>query len=454
MGATTSHTRFVQWYLDQTTASPAAVVLGREELDGNPADASRSWERILLFDVLGTLSAFELFLRVEQSAAEACEIIIGMPAKTHAVAAAGTQQDWQSQVLSMAQRFGFSQIDEREPLTATDEFEWLRLRRSTRPQFRLAKITAANAHLMRALFSRIFGHSMSEAFWRWKYADGRSQGMGLWQGEELIAHYGGVQEDIVLDGQQATAMQMVDVMVDPSVRHAARRQSPFFILTSAFVECFVGWQQPCLLAFGFPSHRHLRLAEHLKLYAPVGRMSEIAFASAKASWWSGVSQQWQMLTLNNFASFTQQLDALWQQMRAALPAATIVEKHAARIHRRYLTHPEIDYKVWLVIKRWSRKPLAAVVLKAQADSLLLMDIIGDPATFPAVIRQLQQRVQERENKPLVAWITHNCAAALAGPRDQIKDLPISIPTITWTAGPKPEQLLDRWWLTAGDTDFL
>jgi len=65
--------------------------------------------------------------------------------------------------------------------------------------YRLDDITEVDAAAMRGLFADVFGKPMSAAFRQWKYRPGAGHGIGVWQGNALVAHYGGVGADIVID---------------------------------------------------------------------------------------------------------------------------------------------------------------------------------------------------------------------------------------------------------------
>ncbi len=309
---------------------------------------------------------------------------------------------------------------------------------------------------MRQLFERIFHKPMSEQFWRWKYRADCGHALGVWQGDELVAHYGGVGADIVMDGQAKRAVQIVDVMVDTSVRNAVRRTSPFFLSTSKFLERFIGYQQPYLLGYGFPSHRHLQLAEHLKLYAAVGEMSELSFAAAPAATLRGIFHKWEQLTTQNIEKHEGELNALWQQMQQSLPRAIIVRKDAARLRYRYLDHPEQQYELWLLRKQLTREVVAVVVLKREAARVLVMDVVGVLSELPTTLHLTARLAWKRWKLPLALWLStaHVKTMDLPARLAQVTPLPICTPANIWTEGPPPDELKDRWWLMAGDTDFL
>ena len=327
---------------------------------------------------------------------------------------------------------------------------------SSNSPLRLGDIHTDNAVQMRHLFERVFGKPMSERFWHWKYRADCGHALGVWQGDELVAHYGGMGTDIVMDGKARRAVQIVDVMVDVSVRNAVRKTSPFFLAASAFLERFIGYQRPYLLGYGFPSHRAMHLAEHLKLYAPVGNMSELAFAAAPPAQWSSIIHKWEPLTAANAAAHAGEVDALWQRMQQSLPRAIIVRKDFARLRYRYLEHPEHQYALWLLRKRMTGEALAIVVLKPEAERVLLMDIVAGLGLLPNTLRLAAGLSWQRWQLPMSLWLStsHLQAMELPAKLGHVNPLPICTPTNIWTDGPTPAEVKDRWWLMAGDTDFL
>ncbi|MEK9648838.1 MAG: GNAT family N-acetyltransferase, partial [Gammaproteobacteria bacterium] len=132
-----------------------------------------------------------------------------------------------------------------------------------------------DAGAVRALFRKIFNEDMSQRHWEWKYLRPQSRAVVVYKDDALLAHYGGVGRDIILEGKKSTAMQIADLMVDPDVRHAVRSRSPFYLSGKMFLESTVGYDNDFLLAYGFPSDRAMGLSERIGFFAPVGRMMEV-----------------------------------------------------------------------------------------------------------------------------------------------------------------------------------
>jgi hypothetical protein len=319
-------------------------------------------------------------------------------------------------------------------------------------EFSVRELQRADAPAMRALFAHIFKKEMSQSLWDWKYARPQSATLGIWRGGELIAHYGGMGFDVSYKGTPGTAVQICDVMVNPSVRHAVRRQSPFFLATSAFLERYIGYANPWQIGYGFPSDRHMDLAAHLKLYAPVGRMWELHWDLA-APPRAPLLLTARSLDLAAFASRRRIIDELGAQQRADLAERIVVRKDAEWVEWRYLRHPQERYEVLLVTHRLSGKPIGACVLKLEPDRVLWMEVLAPLRHLPALAQVVRSAAWRMERRKVVLWCSEPDIGRFGSVADR-EPLPITIPANIWSPGPAPEEQHNRWWLLAGDTDFL
>lgn len=297
------------------------------------------------------------------------------------------------------------------------------------------------------LFHQVFGHTLSDQLWHWKYHD-QGQAALVWQGKELVAHYGGMARAILYFDQPASAIQIGDVMVQQAHRGTLTRKGPFFLSCSAFLERYIGFDRPYLLGFGFPLTRALKVAQRQKLYAEVDQLvchRWNALESRAEPW-----RQCRPLDLS-CASDRQAADQLWQQMRADFSQNIIGVRDARYLTHRYLNRPEKQYELWMIRNRLTRTPLGIVVLSQNDDHCQLLDIIARESDFPALIRYARRLTHAVGHQRLDFWITRSQAHRIDSAQPEA--LGISIPSNIWQPGPSVEKLTDRWWLTAGDTDF-
>ena len=320
-------------------------------------------------------------------------------------------------------------------------------------RFRVDEIRADNAAQVCSLFERIFHKPMPVALWEWKYPASGGRGIGVWEGDTLVAHYGGAGTDAVFEGGVVRNVQICDVMVDPSVRQGVRQQSPFFLAATHFIERFVGSNKVFLMGYGFPSDRSLRLAKHLGIYAEVGSMSELDLSAAQTRI---LDHAYRLLPVVNeeFGKVASLVDLLWQQQQASQANTVALVKNARRIHYRYVQHPANRYQLVFLQQRIPKRSLALLVLKEESDRLLLMDVIGDQCHLALALRKLAWFCRKFWSKPLVFWYSSVHAERLKLKGVSCKRLPIVTPANIWTDSPHPDRLLNRWCLTAGDTDFL
>ncbi len=320
------------------------------------------------------------------------------------------------------------------------------------PAFTVRQLDASDAPAMRQLFQYVFKKDMSQALWDWKYRRALSATLGVFRDGELVAHYGGMGAEISLKGEPAKAIQVCDVMVNPSVRQAVRNGSPFFLSTSAFLERFIGYNQPFLLGYGFPSDRHMALAAHLGLYAPVGKMWELHW-ELTAPPRQPLLQTMVRVTPENFEAHRATLDALWQELCAGLGDRIVVRKDADFVAWRYLRHPQEWYEVLLVTQRFTGKPLGLCVLKPEAERVQLMDVIGPVRLMPQVMRSALVATWRLPQRKLYTWCSEPDTKSF-GVVASAQPMQITTPANIWTAGPSPEDLHNLWWLMPGDTDYL
>jgi hypothetical protein len=111
----------------------------------------------------------------------------------------------------------------------------------------------------------------------------------------------------------------------------------------------------------------------------------------------------------------------------------------------------------LVRSRWLSRPLGALVFRRHPDHLHWLDWIG-PAESTSILLAVARHLAAAGGLPRVdAWITRSQVHRLVAQNDHeatVADLQIPLPTIVHTPGPALDSLRDRWFLTAGDADFV
>jgi len=302
------------------------------------------------------------------------------------------------------------------------------------------------------LFKKIFQQEMTAEHWRWKYDRSYSREIVVYRNEELVAHYGGVGSQVLLAGVESTAIQITDLMVDPAVRNTVRSASPFYLSAKYFLESFVGYNNPFLLAYGFPSERAMGLSEKLALFAPVGKMWE-------ASWQVKATNNYlkgRIIELNkrNFSSVEKKINSLWEKTAQTLNKHYVCKKDADYFSWRYLNHPTKHYSLYLIESRITRKPKALIVLKQEDGKCMLMDILANPLDTELVIGRAINICAEQQCPELSTWHSDIFAELFSVHNFQQKELPIIIPANICSKGPEPASQINKWWFMPGDTDYL
>ncbi len=302
------------------------------------------------------------------------------------------------------------------------------------------------------LFKKIFQQEMTHEHWRWKYDRSYSREIVVYKNDELVAHYGGVGLQVMLDGKENTAIQITDLMVDPAVRNTVRTASPFYLSAKYFLENFVGYKNPFLLAYGFPSERAMGLSEKLGLFGPVGKIWE-------SNWQVKQTEKFLKgkifeLNENNFLRFEKSINRLWIKTSQALNKNYVCKKDADYFQWRYLNHPSKHYLLYLVESRMTRKPKALFVLKQENNKCMLMDILIRSLDIESVIGLVMNICTQQQCAQLSTWHSDLFSTLFSVHDSRQKELPIIIPANTCSTGPEPDTQINKWWFMPGDTDYL
>ncbi len=328
----------------------------------------------------------------------------------------------------------------------------LRLRKHAAPRWRISVMQPDDAAAVRGLFNEVFApETLTPELWQWKYGNGRGLATLAWRGARLVAHYGGLLRLVHYFGVPAQGVQIGDVMTSSAERGVLTRHGAFYQVAATFPERWVGYGARCLIGYGFPNTHAMRVAEKLGLYAATGRMAEVRWPAPRAGRARLLSQARPLDPLRDASA----VDALWQAMAADLAQAIVPVRSWADVHHRYLQHPHNTYQLWLIRHRLLRKPLGLLVLRQRENGKLwLLDYIGPLRHAATCLRHAQRLAARQGYDELQAWITTAFASVFTASGAQTCPCEVVIPTSIHTPGPAPQQLHDRWWLMAGDTDFF
>ena len=329
----------------------------------------------------------------------------------------------------------------------------LSFKRISQPKYKIGRVLSDSSHEMRALFSEVFHHEMTNAHWQWKYGDGRGAEIGIWRAsdDKLVAHYGGTSRNILLFGQHACAFQACDLMVSSKERGSFSRKGPVFLATATFLEHELGYGAPHLLGVGFPNDRAYRLPKLLGLYTEgLGIIQELTWSAKNP----GSSLFW---SVRESSMATQQemdlANACWASMTPDLSNHIVGIRDATYLIHRYINHPDKQYRIFVVRRRFGFHLAGLFVIRIESpERCELLDVIGPIAKIPLLIHHARRVARGAGCEELFLWAVDNIIPSF-GPCHTIKDLQITVPGNGWTSGPANDSVAGKWWLTGGDTDF-
>lgn len=330
-------------------------------------------------------------------------------------------------------------------------YVYLHFKKLSIPKWRVQLLHFNQMPDMLALFKKTFQHDMTPTTWQWKYGAHAGCAIGVWRDHQLIAHYGGIGRRILFFGKPQTAVQISDVMVDVAERGTLSKKGPFFLATATFLEHYIGYGKPYLLGFGFPSERHMKIAEHLGQYARVGNLIEFSWSPRpRYPHWRTKLQP-----IDDTTPVTSEaiVNSCWQHMVADMQNAIIGVRDWEYVQRRYLHHPSQSYRVLMIKSRFSQRVEGILVLRYDATDCEIMDFIAPLRAIPIMIHHARRLAGMHGCARVFCHITENFADHFAKTGGFGQPAHIPIPANIWSPGPAPEILKNHWWLMSGDKDF-
>ncbi|MFC4161813.1 GNAT family N-acetyltransferase [Chitinimonas lacunae] len=344
---------------------------------------------------------------------------------------------------AQAERLGLQIVDSR---TLSDDTYSITLQLGPKTRWQSRIFLESELAQFQELFHNCFNSEISRQLWFWKYAENRGQQIGVWLGDEMVGHYGGMTRRILLQGKPVLACQIGDVMVKPSERGVLSRRGPLAQGMATYAENWCGWGSQHPIGFGFPNARHMGAAERLGLYAEVGAISQIDWDTdpRRFDWkYRAVLAKPDTATINR----------LWSAMAADFNDGIIGVRDQAHLQHRYYDHPHHDYQIWSVAHRLTGRPLGILVLRSHGESIELIDLLAPRRAITGLVDKARRIAASQGASRLFCWISEPYAEDFVATGGKRSDPDVRIPTNIWTDGPAPHTLRNRWWLMGGDTDF-
>lgn len=319
--------------------------------------------------------------------------------------------------------------------------------RQTSDRWPVREATAEDAPGIRELFHEVFGQAMTEDLWQWKYGGGRGHAVLAEREGRVVAHYGGIRRTVTYQGEAMPSVQCVDTMVKSTERGTLSRRGPYYRVAYGFLDRFVGYGRLFAFGFGFPNKRVMRVGEILGVQAPVGEVVEPVWLAANHTRYRGERYS------HCNSSHREAVNTFWLHMQDGLRQSIVGVRDAVHLNYRYLENPIHRYEVDLVSAVDGNDPIGIIVTRIEGHTLLLLDLIGDVQRFPELVEHARFRAMNLGLSEMRAWITTSHLDLLGSQQSRVVAPKVMIPTSVCTEGPTPDELRDKWWLMAGDTDF-
>ncbi len=297
------------------------------------------------------------------------------------------------------------------------------------------------------VFSGVFGHEISTALLDWKYAHGRGQSwVARLVGDPApLVHCGVCFRDILFEGEALRAGQLVDLMAVPKGFGLSRRASPFALLLKHVLEQLPREVNHAGIAFGVPSGRSMRLAEHCGVATEVDRWLELCLLPVRIP---------RAPRLRNWRAGEDSLVAVaWTRMASTLNGAVVGVRDMDYLEHRYLSHPEHSYQVMVVVSPWLRRPIGLVVMRRHAQRVELLDILAAWEDMPDILRAVQNWLALSCCDAAVLSLTESFARQLAPYASSVEATEFRIMGNPFCSADILNRLNNHWWLTGGDTDY-
>jgi hypothetical protein len=344
---------------------------------------------------------------------------------------------WRSYWISIARRLGLI-------LQLNDEELMCLVRSEREPRWRIRLAAQQDMPQIQSLFRTVFNQELSQATWSWKYAGGRGNAILAYRDGELVAHYGAIYRDILLDGQPNWALQVVDVMVHPEHRAVMTKQGAFFLMTATWDEVYGP------LAFGFPTMRSMQLGQRLGIYADAGAIVELRWPPGSKR--PHLSTHLVEVNLRD-PVHRKKIDALWKSMLVNMTDRAIGDRGADWLAYRFAEHPSRRYEILAVSNRLGGAWDGVIVWRESEGRIEVLDVVGPVRKLSALFRQAQRVCALRGLQQVYFWIAEASADRICSEEATRHETTMRIPTDCWTGAPQARRLIDHWWLTGGDTDF-
>ncbi|NYR10863.1 GNAT family N-acetyltransferase [Psychrobacter sp. BI730] len=286
------------------------------------------------------------------------------------------------------------------------------------------------------LFKNVFGTPISQEFWNWKYPKDRAvSSVVALRNSKVVAHYGSCDRSGIYNNRSFGLIQACDVMVAPTDRGAIS-SSVFFELAKLGEKTFYAKDSAVLVAYGFPHGRHYKLGARLKLYTPVSPIFEVIFDIPDTV------EDASALDINCIYSKSDVSSAL--KFMYSLKDTLILDRDYQYLLKRYIYHPEFEYKVY-----WFAECL--FIIRPLNGKLFLMDYWGDLTKYSHNLNLFTNALSTvYPGYHLHLWCLEDISTSFINHKE-IKNTG-AVFVLKKYSSELPN--FRKWWVMMGDTEFL
>ncbi|MCP5195257.1 MAG: GNAT family N-acetyltransferase [Gammaproteobacteria bacterium] len=293
-----------------------------------------------------------------------------------------------------------------------------------------------------ALFNIVFGQTLTEAQWRWKYT-----GMDLappiarlaFKADgQLVGHAGAITLHGWRQGQSLPFFQICDVMVHPAARGHLGGRNLFARLFKELGDRLAG-RWPDAFGYGFPGRRPFRLGEYIRAY---GRVEQ-----ALAMHRTARSKRLSPIYTRPLTWDDPRLDRLWARLAPGFGLALIRDR--AFLTWRYATNPFHTYDLLgFQVAGWL---LGWAVVRWAEDRLRVIDLLVPRRCLEPALRALDHLAAVGGVDDVEIWLPSSWRAAISG---RLEPTEVVVGNMIWRLPIPTTEVRETLYYTMGDLDIF
>jgi hypothetical protein len=320
------------------------------------------------------------------------------------------------------------------------------------------------------LFRRVFRVERSLEHWRWKFRDNPSGHYHMRLAEtpsgELVGQYAGLPVRVAWGEKTLVFDQVIDVMLDPSVRLGLKRTGLFFALANQGIGGYAGPDRVSG-GYGFPTPEALRIGQRAARYTPmhpvVGLVLDLrqdgqnhSAVLAGGDWPNLYSRLYRVQAVERFG---QEVDRLWEQVSPELPVAIV--RDARYLNWRYAACPDVHYTMLGAFHRLTGALAGVAILRTEVRGepvAALVDwLVRGRATGAglALLARCAQMATQAGMQQMQAWFPKYAwpFRLLQGLGFQPEETIYEFVALSMSPEVSLEWAKNRWYYTMGDSDI-